>query len=135
MSLIEINWSPTSRQLRQFGVLCMVLLPLLGWLWSVSAFALGLLVGVGALVAGVAFMRPRLVSPLFVGLIVATAPIGMLIGELSMLLIYFGIFLPIGLAFRVLRRDALQLKMDREAETYWQSKTQPKEAASYYRRY
>ena len=30
MSLIEINWSPSLKQLRQFGVLCLVALPLLG---------------------------------------------------------------------------------------------------------
>ena len=34
MKLIEINWQPTDRQLRQFGVICLVALPALGWLWG-----------------------------------------------------------------------------------------------------
>lgn len=135
MSLIEINWSPTSRQLRQFGLLCVVLLPLVGWLWSAPTIVLWTLASVGAILAGLAFLRPQFVSPIFIGLIIMTAPIGMVIGELAMLLIYFAIFLPIGFVFRVLRRDALQLKIDRTAESYWQDKEPPKNAASYYRRY
>ncbi len=135
MSLIEINWSPTSRQLRQFGLLCLILLPFAGWLWSVPAMILWAIAGVAAILAGLAFLRPQFVSPIFVGLMIVTAPIGMIIGELAMLLIYFAIFLPISLVFRTLRRDALQLRMDRKAETYWHEKEQPKDAASYYRRY
>ena len=34
MKLVEINWNPTDRQLRQFGMIALVALPALGWLWS-----------------------------------------------------------------------------------------------------
>jgi hypothetical protein len=135
MSLIEINWSPSLRQLRQFGVLCLIAVPLIGWLWGASPAVLGMLVGVGGAMATVAWIRPRWLRPVFVGLMIAAAPIGMILGELSMLLIYFCVFLPIGIVFRLLRRDALQLRMNRNQETYWQSKTDPQELASYYRRF
>jgi hypothetical protein len=135
MSLIEINWSPGLRQLRQFGVLCLIAIPLIGWLWGASSAVLGLLVGVGGAMATTAWVRPRWLRPVFVGWMIAAAPIGMIFGELSMLLIYFGVFLPIGILFRLLRRDTLQLKMNRNQETYWQSKTEPHDLASYYRRF
>lgn len=135
MSLVEINWSPTSRQLRQFGVLCLVVLPLLGWLWRANAWGIGILVGVAVAIAVAAFWQPRLVRPVFVGLILLTAPIGMIVGELALLLMFFAIFFPISLWSRIVRRDALQLRIDREADTYWQSKSEPKDAAGYYRRY
>ena len=135
MSLIEINWSPTTRQLRQFGVLCAVLLPALGWFWGAKATGIGVLFAVGALIAGAAYLKPQFVQPLFVGLIVLTAPIGMIVGEVALLVIYLAVFFPISLLFRLVRRDALQLKIDRDAETYWQTKSEPKDAASYYRRY
>lgn len=135
MSLIEINWSPSLRQLRQFGVLGLIAVPLIGWLWGASLAVLGMLVGVGGAMATVAWIRPRWLRPVFVGLMIAAAPIGMILGELSMWLIYFCVFLPIGIVFRLLRRDALQFTMKRNQETYWQSKTDPRELASYYRRF
>ena len=135
MSLIEINWSPSQKQLRQFGVLCLVVLPFLGWLWGGNSTSILVLLGIASLITILAFVQPRCVSPLFVGLILLAAPIGMVVGELAMLLIFFGIFLPISLWFRIARRDALQLRIDREAETYWQVKPEPKDISSYYRRY
>ncbi len=94
-----------------------------------------MLVGVGGAMATVAWLRPRWLRPVFIGLLIAAAPLSMIFGELSMLLLYFGVFLPIGILFRLLRRDALQLRMNRNQETYWQSKTEPKDLASYYRRF
>ena len=135
MKLVEINWSPTHRQLRQFGWLCLVVLPLLGWLWRAHPTTIAILFGLAMVIACLAYMQPRIVQPLFVGLILLAAPTGMVVGELAMLLIYFVIFLPISLLFRLVRRDALQLRIDRGAESYWQAKPEPKNAASYYRRY
>jgi hypothetical protein len=55
------------------------------------------------------------------------------VGELAMLLIYFGVFLPIGLLFRTAGRDALQRGFDRNRKSYWQVKKQPRDGASYFR--
>ena len=65
----------------------------------------------------------------------AAAPIGMVVGEIAMLLIFLGVFLPISLIFRLIKRDALRLKVDKNATTYWQPKSEPKQVSSYYRRY
>ena len=56
-----------------------------------------------------------------------------LLGEIALLVIYFGVFLPMALLFRLLKRDALQLQRDPRAATYWQTKKQPTHVASYYR--
>lgn len=135
MSLIEVTWSPTKRQLRQFGLICLAALPLVGWLWGVSFPWVAILFGIASVIAVLAYLQPRFVIPLFVGLILLTAPIGMIVGELAMLLIYVAIFLPISLLFRIARRDALQLRIDRTAKSYWQAKSEPKDIASYYRRF
>ena len=55
------------------------------------------------------------------------------LGELGMLCVYFGVFLPIGIIFRLMRRDALQLKTARSSTSYWQPKSQPRDATRYYR--
>ncbi len=135
MKLVEINWAPSTWQLRQFGVLCVFVLPLVGWLWNVGASGLAVMLLVGSLVAVLSFAWPVAVKPIFVGLILVAAPIGMVVGELAMLLIFLGIFLPIGLIFRLMGRDALRLTVDKKATTYWQPKSEPKQVSSYYRRY
>ena len=133
MALIELNWNPTSRQLRQFGGLCLVALPLLGWLWSGNLTLIATLGVIGLMMAAAAWIYPKAIAPLFVGLMLITAPIGMVIGELAMFLIFITVFLPIGLFFRAIARDRLQIKLDRSSSSYWQPKRQPKSVASYYR--
>jgi hypothetical protein len=59
----------------------------------------------------------------------------MVVGEIAMLLIFFGLFLPIGLLFRLVRRDALKLKMDRTRVSHWQPKQEAENVSNYYRRY
>ena len=133
MKLIEVNWNPANRQLRQFGIVCLFALPLVGWLWGGGGQIVSLLAMAGLLLAIAGFACPRSVKPVFIALTVVAAPIGIVIGELAMLLVYLGVFLPIGLVFRVMNRDALQLKFDRRARTYWQAKKPPGSPADYYR--
>lgn len=133
MSLVQANFKPSDRQLRQFGTICLFALPLLGWLWSASLSVLMMLAGVGALIAVVSWVVPKLIGPLFIGLMLITVPIGMVVSELAMLLVYITVFLPIGCFFKITGRDRLQLKFDRNSATYWQPKQQPTSVKSYYR--
>jgi hypothetical protein len=133
MALLETNWRPTPRQLRQFGVTCLVALPLVGWIWSSSLKNIGLLAAVGLAMAAAGLLAPRVLLPAYIALVAVATPVGMLIGELIMLFIFFGVFLPIGLVFRMLHRDALQIRADPGARSYWQPKRRPTSASSYYR--
>ena len=133
MPLVEANWNPSHRQLKQFGVLCAVALPLIGWFWSATPSLLGGLAIAGIIIAVLAFIQPKAISPLFVGLTLLTLPIGLVVGELALILIYAGVFLPIGITFKLMRRDRLQIRLERDSATYWQKKPKPKSVASYYR--
>ena len=133
MALIDIQWKPTHRQLRQFGVIALVALPLVGWIWGAGSSVLVALGLIGLAIAAAGFVYPKLIQPIFVGLMLIATPIGLVIGELAMLLMYFGMFLPLGLFFRLVGRDALALKLDPDAKTYWSEKKQPSDVRSYYR--
>ncbi len=135
MSLISFQWSPSQRQLRQFGAMSAFALPVVGWLSGMNSAVLAMLLFASSLILLLVWLKPTTLRPLFVLLMMVTTPIGMLVGEISLVLIYLGIFLPLGLAFRLLKRDALQLSLDRKASTYWQAKVQPKSVSHYYRRY
>ncbi len=132
MKLVEINWNPTDRQLRQFGVICLFALPFLGWLWIGSPLVVGVAAIVGLLIGITGWIRPNAIKPMFFALTLIATPIGMVVGELAMFLIYVGVFLPIGIAFKIARRDALDRQFDRQATTYWQPRKQPRSAESYY---
>jgi hypothetical protein len=133
VKLVEVNWSPTDRQLRQFGVISLIALPFIAWLWNGSTSVIVGLAAAGAVLGLVGFVAPRVLKPVFLALVLVSLPIGLVVGELAMLLIFFGVFLPIGLCFRIMRRDSLQRKLDRQAKSYWQAKPQPRGPAAYYR--
>ena len=133
MKLIEFNWQPTDRQLRQFGVICLFALPAIAWLWGGDNTLVINLALVGLLLGIVGVAVPSVLKPVFLALTIVGTPIGMVIGELAMLAIYFCVFLPFGLVFRLTKRDSLGLKLDQDCESYWQAKKQPATNASYYR--
>jgi len=143
MTLIEFNSNPTDRQLKQFGIASLVCLPFIGWLLmgkprsvdSVNLPLLCVLVLVGVQWAVLAFIKPQALRLVFLGASLVTLPIGLVVGEAVLLVIFFGLFAPLGLLFRVIGRDALQRKLDRGTKTYWQPKRQPESLARYYRQF
>lgn len=135
MSFADINWNPQDRQLRQFGWIALVALPLIGWIWGASTAVLTGLAIAGAVLAAASYIAPAVVRPVFLGLTIVTFPIGVVVGEVVMLLIYFAVFLPIAVIFKLMRRDALERGIDESAATYWQPKKQPRSVESYFRQW
>ena len=135
MKLVEMNWHPTDRQLRQFGVIGLVMLPLLGWLWSSGVLGIGILAAVGLALAMLGLTYPQSLRPIFVGLSLVSLPLGWVVSELTLLVLFYGLFLPIGLLLRLLGRDPLDRKFDAQASSYWQPKKPPADVASYFRRW
>jgi hypothetical protein len=141
--LAKITWNPSDRQLRQFAICALVALPLVGWFvlgrtdpttWSVSQVAVYSVFATLALVGGLlAWLRPRALKLAFLGATLATMPIGMVIGELLLLIIFFGIFTPVALLFGLLGRDALNRRFEPGAASYWSTKSQPADVQQYFR--
>ena len=133
MKLIEVNRTPSRRQLRQFGLACLLALPLIAWLGGSGNTTLGWTATIGLLIAITGLARPEALKPIFVVLSYVVAPIGMLVGEILMVLVYFLVFLPIGLLFRLFRVDPLERRIDRSAKTYWQRWRGSEDVTSYFR--
>lgn len=140
---VEINFNPDAKTLRQFGYLCLVLLPIVGWSFSgwqnplsmseTGQWTVGILAGVGAVLAVVGTVRPMLLKWVFIGLCLVALPIGLVVSELLMLLIFFGIFTPVALLFRLIGRDALERKLQPAAKTYWRPKPRVTDVKRYFR--
>ena len=135
MKLVEINWQPTERQLRQFGLICLLALPLIGWLWGGEKQTLLILGVIGFCLAMGGLLIPRALKPVFLGIMLVALPIGFVVSEVVLAMIYFGVFLPIGICFKLARRDALKRSIERDQESYWEKKSTPSKVASYYRQW
>jgi hypothetical protein len=122
MHWTDIPLSPSARTLRQFAGLWLVCFAALaGWqgLAHERPAAAALLLA-AAVVPGVAgLLRPRLLRPLFVGCTILTFPAGWLTATLLLACLYYGLFVPLGLLFRFLGRDALGLRRRPGCATYW----------------
>lgn len=130
---VDVNWKPQNRELRHFGLGLLVFLPLVGWVWGGGFTVIGVLAGIGAAACLLGFTRPQVLKPVFVVMNVVAMPFSLVIGEIVLVLIFVTMFVPLAVLFRLIGRDALQLKLDRNSTSYWQPKKQPKGPASYYR--
>lgn len=135
MAMVEINWNPTAKQLRQFGLISMVLLPFAGWLWSQNLLVTSVMLGVGVVLAAMAWIAPRVLRTIYIGLTILTAPIAWIVTEVTLLIVFFGAVLPIGLCLRLAGRDLLQHKRDPQAATYWMARKKPRDVESYYQQF
>ncbi len=134
-SMVRINWNPSPSVLRQFGWMACVVLTFLAWRWTNEPLIRLWVIGTAIALAGLGTWKPNANKPLFVGLTLLTMPIGIVVGELALLLIYFGQFFPIALVFRLVGRDALQLRIDRKRETYWSVRKPRNDSKDYFRQF
>jgi hypothetical protein len=124
--------------LRQFAGLWLAFFGGLAAWQGIMRGRVGLAVGLAVLalvVGGLGLIRPALIRPIFVGWMVLAFPIGWAVSLVLLGLVYYGLFLPIGLAFRLAGRDALQLRPRPGASTYWTPRTAPADVRRYFRQF
>jgi hypothetical protein len=135
MRLHEINWSPEVRHLRQFGLIALPVLPLAGCIFSAPANVTAGLAVLGAVAAALAILRPSALRWPFVALSILTWPIGLVVSEIVLLLVYFGVFTPLALAMRLVGRDPLERRWLPNARSYWSPHAAPNDPARYFHQY
>ena len=124
MALVTINWNPDRKTLAEFSefgmfFLGMVAAPLAYFKGNGTAAAVFWTAAVVGRVLGVA--KPEWLKPVFVGLMVATWPIGWVVSHVALGLLFYGVITPIGLVMRLAGRDPMTRRFDRSAETYWET--------------
>lgn len=129
--LVEINFRPDARILRQFGWIALGgfgLLALCAWnQWLVfrhlsdgarEPVALAL-AGLGVLSAAFSLLFPKANAPLFVGLSVVAFPIGFVLSYVVMATLFYVVIAPVGLALRLVGKDPMDRRFLPDAPTYW----------------
>ncbi len=145
--MVEINWQPDERTLRQFGWIALggfLLVALLAWNeWLVFSFGLGsaratvagAFAGLGVLSALFSLIAPKANKPIFLGLTLLSYPIGFVLSYVIMGFLFFGLITPVGLVFRLIGKDPLNRSFDRAASTYWSDPRPRRGKDSYFRQF
>ncbi len=137
MRLSDPTMRPSPRLLRQFGGLWLVFFGVLScWQAFVNhRITLAIVSATLAIVVGSAgLLRPTIVRPIFVTWMILTLPIRWLVSQILLASIYYGVFLPIGLVFRLVGYDPLALKRP-EKDSYWTPKHEPHDIRRYFKQF
>jgi len=136
--MIELNWHPTRRELRQFSLALIVATAALGGIlwWRLGPNQASQILWVAGPALGLlGLLVPPAMRPLFIGLSIVAFPIGYVIGFIALALVFYGLVTPIGLVFRLIRRDSLHRRLDRGASTYWIERTHQHTAKRYFQQF
>jgi hypothetical protein len=131
----DIPFHPPKQTLRWFAVYGFVFLSALAiWQLSQDDSPTALAFGLAAMLLGaVGALQPSLLRPVFVISMIATFPIGWTVSQVILALLFYGVFTPMAMLFRLIGRDALSRRIRPECETYWTEKPSAPDVRSYFR--
>jgi len=139
MSLIEINWHPGSKELRNFGAIALIASALiaillyvlkgLGIQWAAIIFAVGFIIFLSSVIS------LKLTRMIYLGLILLTLPIGWAVSFVLLAAFYFLLLTPLGFLFRLMGRDPLRRKFDSTTESYWLTRRPPDKLDRYFHQF
>ena len=138
MTWSDISINPRSRALRQFAGAWLVFFVAVGtyrYLKLGQHQAGPVLGGIGIVIGGLGLLKPAAVRWLFVVCMVVVFPMGWLVSNLMLALMFYGIITPIGLLFRIKGRDLLCRKPAPDRPSFWTLKQTPRDMRSYFRQY
>ncbi len=138
MAIIDLRLDPTPRELRWFGPLLALFVAVVGGIarWQFDAPAVSVVVwSGGGLLAAVYLSVPPSRLLIYRGWIYATYPIGWVVSHVVLAAVYYLVVTPIGLTMRLVGRDPLRRRFEREAETYWIERRRETDTNGYFRQF
>lgn len=139
MALIDINWNPDRNELRKFGEISLAMLTVIAlvfyWLDRLTAVTSLYLCAAGLIIFILSRISTKLIKPFYLLLYAMALPIGFVLTHILMGGFYFIILTPIGLIFRLIRRDPLKRKFDPNAKTYWTPHRTPDSLKRYFNQF
>jgi len=136
--MIDMPKRPTPKQLRWFGVIMFVFFSAVAGAvcFKLHARAVAFaLVGVGAVFALLFYAVRALRVPMYLAWMRVFFPVGWLVSNAIVAVIYYLIVTPIGLIMRLVGRDPMRRRFDRNAGTYWVALRRNDALSQYFRQY
>ena len=141
----EINWKPAATDLRKFAWSLVIGFPCIATVFFlakwISAGALPeprfflMLGGIGVAVGLVSLVITPLARLLYPVWYFLAACVGIVMANLIFMVLFFGIFTPMGLFMCLIGRDPLNLKWKRSAASHWIDAPPAPPASQYFRQY
>jgi len=131
-------FTPSDRLLRQFAGIWVVFFGVIAAWQELHHHRHVLAIGLGVLaltVGPLGLACPRTIRPVFIGWTALVYPIGWTVSRIVLGAIFYGLFTPVAWVFRMTGRDALKLKPQPHAATYWLSKPRAIDKARYLRQF
>jgi len=138
MNLIDFPRNPTAKVLRQFAAAWLAIFAAIGaqQFFSKHHTELGAVIFTAAVVVGViGLLKPSAIHWLFIGASVVAFPIGWVVSQLAMAVIFYLLITPLALVFRLCGRDVLRRKSPLNRTSFWLPKKTPEDVRSYFRQY
>lgn len=137
MQWSDVTKTQTPKALRQFGLLSLAVFA--GWAaWRAYTGRTGLatlaLGGAGVVLGLLGVTSPTSLRPIFTAWMALAFPIGWVVSRVVLAGIYYLVFTPIALVFRLKKRDALHRRRS-EATSYWTPKRQPADSTQYMKQF
>lgn len=138
MRLIQIDRHPSSRQLKVFGVIWLVFFGIAGGALLKNGSpvqAAAIVWGIAVVVPAVGWIVAGFMRLMYTGMAYAAFPVGFVISYLIMVIVYYLVLTPIGLAMRLCGYDPMSRHFDRSADTYWCPREQENTPSTYFRQF
>lgn len=150
--MIKLELNPGRPLLRQFAWAGLFMFPLLGfflrWMFGLPLWAAIALAALGVAVFAVQLGLVPIVPPragdvleravtrtVWRGLVLVGYPIGLVVSHVLLAGIYYLVFTPIGLAFKLIGRDAMKRRLEPDRPSYWEPRPAARDPASYFKLY
>jgi di/tricarboxylate transporter len=136
-----LNFLPplsTHRTLRQFATAWLVFFSVFGahQYFARGHHTVGIIVMSAAVIIGLlGLIQPSSIRWLFVTWMMAAFPIGWVLSQIMLALMFYGLLTPVALFFRLRGRDVLQRKSAPDRLSFWIPKQTPRDIRSYFRQY
>ncbi len=139
MSLIEINWNPNRKELRNFAIVALIASGLISvLLYVIKGLGiqwLAIICAVGIITFLSSFICIKITRVIYLGLILVTLPIGCVVSFILLAAFYFLLLTPLGLFFRLIGRDPLCRRFDPNVKSYWSRWKPPKNLSRYFQQF
>lgn len=112
------SFETTSRKLRLFGIILVVVLAMAGFLAESRSVKITAFLASAVLIF-LALALPAAIKPIWIGLMVITLPIGWIISRTILVALFYLIIAPMALVSRLLGKDILKMRWTK-TPSYWE---------------
>jgi len=135
--MIEIDWNPTRRFLRQFAALFVLFFWTIGaWrYWGKDQATVGIVLAAIGCLGIVGYFLTPMMRVIYVTWMTVLFPVGWVVSHVVLSLVFFLVLTPVGVIMRLFGYDPMRKRFDRSAESYWRRRDGNRDVSRYFRQF